>query len=82
MLRLLSTLTGVDLAVKSPPLRRVLSINWNIFEGDGEVNEVEVEVLNAPELELVPDELVGLTQQIQHSPNVSSRSWLTRSFLW
>lgn len=48
----------VDLAVETPPLRRVLGLNGNILEGDGEVDEVEVEVINAPELELVPDELV------------------------
>lgn len=47
------TLTGVAFAIKSPPLWRVLVLGLNILEGDGEVNEVQIEVVYAPELELV-----------------------------
>ena len=60
MLRLLGKLTGVDLAVKSPPFLRELLLGGNVLEGDGEVDEVKVEVLDAPELELVVAELLGL----------------------
>ena len=49
----------MDLAVQSPPFRRVLGLDGNILEGDGEVHEEEVEVVEAPELELVLDELMG-----------------------
>lgn len=60
MLRKREILTGVDIAVKSPPLRGVLCVDRDILEGDGEVNKIEIEVVDAPELELMPDELVSL----------------------
>ena len=50
MLRLLGILTGVDLAVKSPPFLRELLLGGNVLEGDGEMDEVKVEVLETPEL--------------------------------
>ena len=50
MLRLLGTLTGVDLAVKSPPFLRELLLGGNVLEGDGEMDEIKVEVLETPEL--------------------------------
>ena len=47
-------------AVESPPFRRVFVFDIHILEGDGEVNKVEVEVVNAPKIELVLDKLLGL----------------------
>lgn len=51
-------LTGVNLAIQSPPLRWVLVLGLHVFEGDGEVDEVQVEVVDAPELELVLGDLL------------------------
>jgi hypothetical protein len=76
-------LTGVDLAVESPPFRGILRIDRNILERDREVNEVEVEVINAPELELVPDELVGLWDTVSFELSmIELNIGRTRSFLW
>lgn len=43
----------MDLAIQTPPLRRVLGGGLDVLERDGEVNEEEIEVLDTPELELV-----------------------------
>ena len=50
----------MDCAIESPPLRRVLGRGLNVLEGDGEVDEEEIEVVNAPELELVLGNGLGL----------------------
>lgn len=54
-------LTRVNLAVQSPPLRRILHARFDVLEGDGEVDEEEIEVVNAPELELVLSQLLSLS---------------------
>ncbi len=46
-----TALTGVDLAVEPPPFLRELRLGGNVLERDGEVDEVKVEVIEAPELE-------------------------------
>jgi len=43
---------GVDLAIISVPLRGVAVGGINVLEGDGEVDEVEIEVFQSPVLEL------------------------------
>lgn len=45
-----------DLVVLILESRRVLDGGIDIFEGDGEVDDVEVEVLNAPVLQLLKTE--------------------------
>lgn len=44
-------LTRVDLAIKTPPLRGELDAGLDVFNRDGEVNEVEVEVIKTPEVQ-------------------------------
>lgn len=53
-------LTGVNPTVKSPPLRRVLCRDVDVLKGNGEVDEIEIEVLKTPKAELVLGELLGL----------------------
>lgn len=50
----------MDLAVQAPPFGRVLVLGLDVLKGDREVHEVEVEVVDAPELELVAGDLLGL----------------------
>ena len=50
----------MDLSVKSPPLGRVFVLDVDILEGDGEVDEEKIEVVDAPELELVFGNGLGL----------------------
>lgn len=52
----------MNATVESPPLRRVLVLRLDVFERNGEVDEVEVELLNAPELELVLSNVLGLSR--------------------
>ena len=47
-------------SVQSPPLRWVLHARFDVLEGDGEVNEEEIEVVDAPKLELVLRQLLSL----------------------
>ena len=50
----------MDFAIKAPPLRRVLVFGVNILEGNWEVHQEQIKVLDAPQLELVLGDLLGL----------------------
>ena len=45
--------TGVNLSVKSPPFRRVLVIWVNVLESDGEMDQIQIEILDAPQVKLL-----------------------------
>ena len=57
-------LTRVDLAIKAPPLLRELGAGRNVLQRDGEVDQVEVEVFEAPEVERVFAGLLNLAANI------------------
>ena len=44
--------TGMNFAVKALPLSGELDLRWDVFEGDREVNEEEIEVVKTPQFEL------------------------------
>ena len=58
-------LTWMAFSVKSPPFGWVLILRLNVLEGNWEVNEVEIEVLNVPQFELVLGHLFGLLMTYQ-----------------
>ena len=44
--------TEVHFAIVTEPLRRVTMVRINVFQGDGEVDQEEVEIVNTPEVKL------------------------------
>ena len=75
--------TRVNTAVESPPLRRVLVLRLDVLKGDGEVDEVKVEVVDAPELELVLGDLLGLYTHSILERMISPKGYMrTFSFWW
>lgn len=65
-------LTRVALAIQTPPLRRVLVLGLHVLKRDGEVDEVKIEVVNAPELELILGDLLGILVLVEGIPELKS----------
>jgi hypothetical protein len=67
----------VDATVRRvPPLRRELVLDGDVFERDREVHEQEVELFEAPELELVLGELLDVLRRMVRVPDLQSISYL------
>ena len=50
----------MDLAIESPPLLRELHLGVDVLNGNGEVDKVQVKVVQTPELEGVLAALLDL----------------------
>ena len=62
----------MNLAVQTPPLRGVLVLGINVLERDGEVHVVEIEVINAPEGQLVLGNLLCARLLVEGVPELGS----------
>ena len=58
-----SVITEVDLAIITKPLRRVTVAGVYVCKRDGKVNEVKIEVVKTPVLELFLRHCLGLSPQ-------------------
>lgn len=74
--------TEVDLLVITPPLGRVTVVRVDILERDGEVHEEEVEVVDAPETELLLCQCMHLMTSVSTALAASWRMAHTCSRAW
>ena len=64
--------TWVDLAVQAPPLRRVLVLRVDVFQGNREMHQEKIEVLDAPEPKLVLRNLFCAVLLVERIPELRS----------
>jgi hypothetical protein len=81
-------LTKIDLAIVAEPLRWVTVAGVNVRKRDGEVNEVEIEVLKTPVFELflrsrlglhIETHLTGVTLDREKTPHDHGRGMCSRA---
>jgi hypothetical protein len=60
----------VDFAIVTGPAGREPVGGVNVGEGDGEVDEEEVEIVQAPELELIVSELLYMLLRVEGVPEL------------
>ena len=68
-------LTWVNLAVQAPPLRRVLVLRVDVFQGNREMHQEKIEVLDAPKPKLMLRNFLCAVLLVERIPELRSNDF-------